>query len=1179
MTAAIQLDQPIADQTRTELTLTRIGDAWRSAVRGREFTEALVDFLRQHRNPHTLRSYSFSVLEFFGWFEKERGFIATPDHIRRGDAVSYEKWLRERRFGLRIEQLHADPSRRLDAAIYRFVEQHPGAGLREIAAAVGRAPDEALAHRLACLVRVKTLVRSPSIAQIRRREVDVGIPASAASRTGIDFPVPLGVFRYGVPQQEQSEAERASTVATRLSALSSLWDYLMQTGDNVGSGVPLLRVNVFKPLLRQAQRQAPTHQRASRQAKTPGLSLFERLLATTYARRFKGEALRMAASQMRPGQIEPPQPAPGRDTYSDLRDRAMMLVLGQTGVRAEELGRLQRRDVAGDPPVITVRGKGGNKRQIRLPSASHQSLRDLEAKLRKMAAHQARYHQSNRAAELLAPGAPLLPAVAHWGANAGAEPSRGLGRSGIAMMLRRRAVQAGIQPGTDEFARIHPHGLRHLFAKVAIESGTAVNVVQAVMGHQRGSTTLKYMEEHEPTALIAAGFAAPSRSPAGPERSAPQRVAPTPVARPQAPKLQPARSAPGSPESRERTGAPTPAPTPAPARPRPATPRRPPPPRPPPPPPPSSPMDKSRPLRKADGPPDRDDLVGYGESPQPPVEPEREIELDEVSMRLDRIYERQWGEKGHRERLKRPAAAERDIERASVGAELAAILGMDVGSVEPEAFERLTHAYVGTDSGLVWWAGPTGRLKPEMPVMSPSQAASCEPDSDQPVCQGLSRLWQRWASGAGRGPTAASAMLLWLAESLEVAAQVNAEVEARDGFWVPTDAAWEDTSEAELPRRIFREQDPEAVVAWFEAQAWQHRRSRTRQKKVIDTELDLPPYYTAADPIAELDDAERSELLDWIAALSDQMPRDQRARFGSSSRADLAKLIGQMCLYDQQLDVVRDARAQRRRGEGSELEIAAAEAAAARAGRNVDRLIGVYGGPPDYGFGERTSQRIQQRKGVTGEASRENRQAFYLRTLRDLFGDEAADDPALRLVALCGRAPLADPRFRDLLRINWFGRTIDHEPAYARAFAEETGTHSECVARRLARDLWELHKQHLAGSRQRVLTRPDELVDAVEAMQAYRVPCPRPLEAELQRRIGRRGVTPLYATWEAASGVAAAATPTHRQAAIEQELADLQQEYGEAVGADFVRGLFEPNPSRRISLPTPADLLAAVLVR
>jgi hypothetical protein len=159
-----------------------------------------------------------------------------------------------------------------------------------------------LAKRLGCLVDNKTLTRTPSLEQIRRGQVDVGLPPHVARRVGIDLPAPPEIFSYGTPQYDTAPSARASTVASRLAALSAFWEYLMQSGENLGSAEPLLRINIWVELLRQAQRQAPSQQRAARARKTPGPELFLRLLATTFQRRFGDAALGAAEAQMTPGQ-------------------------------------------------------------------------------------------------------------------------------------------------------------------------------------------------------------------------------------------------------------------------------------------------------------------------------------------------------------------------------------------------------------------------------------------------------------------------------------------------------------------------------------------------------------------------------------------------------------------------------------------------------------------------------------------------------------------------------------------------------------------------------------------------------------------------------------------------------------------------------------------------------------
>jgi hypothetical protein len=236
--------------------------------------------------------------------------------------------------------------------------------------------------------------------------------------------------------------------------------------------------------------------------------------------------------------------------------------------------------------------------------------------------------------------------------------------------------------------------------------------------------------------------------------------------------------------------------------------------------------------------------------------------------------------------------------------------------------------------------------------------------------------------------------------------------------------------------------------------------------------------------------------------------------------------------------------------------------------RDVDRKKQTLGAA-EYNITEAAQE---SRKGRI-KGTRELRQTFYLRELATHFGPEAAADPALRLVALCGRAPLAEERYQRLFRIDWFGRTIAHESGFAEEFADKTGGHSECVARRIARDLWEMHKAEHAGGAERLLQRPDELVEHVDSLMAYKIPCPEALERELARRLRTRRPQPIYEAWRRQHEA-----PTGGRSAIEEEFRALEEEYGEAIGRELM-GSYRENPKRWSAamgfVPTPVHTMAA----
>lgn len=1176
MAQAIDLDQPLAQLTRTELTLKQLGETWSRQYGGRAYASALVDFLRSHRNPNTLRAYSTSILQFFGWLAKaRRGQVATPDQVQRGDAAGFDEWLRTTTEGLRSWYLAQDPSRELDLKLFEIIGQRGRARQEEISEALYftqwrqlQQRQDMLAHRLACLVRAHTLERTPSIAQIRRGEVDVGLAPELARRVGLEVPVPWGAFIYQVPTKGTEPANRAPTVAARLTALSAFWNHLVHHGDNRPGAQPLLRVNIWRDLHRKAARQAPAVTRAYRQQTNTTLSIFERLLATTYRDQYGAEADQRAAADMRTD-VTPPPKATRDPSYADLRDRALLLLLGQVGLRAEETQRLRRRDVRGDPVTLHIHGKGDKVRQVALPPRVLAALQDLTNKLSSMARHQAKYGRRGRAEALLSPEAPLIPAVKRWGANATATIGS-IGRSGIAMMLRRRAVRAGIEPGSDAFARVHPHGIRHLFAKAALAAGTPLNAVQGMLGHARGSQTLQYAEEHDPQALISRAFAdvagLPAPAPPVPAPPAPRPAAPEAQAGPEpAPRRRVEVQVPPTIDVVETAPTP-PAPEPA-TLPEPDVPQ--------------APEPVGAPL-----------VFGLGEElePPPPIRDEILDAQEEALSQLDRIYEHNWGERGHRQRLE-PTAAPVEDELAELLADddLGALFGEEeIVASYGVGQGRLTHTYVGRSSGLVWWQGSGGKLKQAMPVMSPAQALSCGDDEQTEVCRALSELWLLWASGEGQGPTGAGALAAWFGEALETAAQVDAEVRARGGRWVADDAPWDETADDESPRSVFREHALDAIVAWFETQGWQHRRYGTRGETVVDKPLEAPAYYAQGDPLREMAEEERMDLLGWIAAMSGQPIEDRRRLYEGVSRADIARIVRGMCAYDEQRARIGEEKASQRQGETSAQAVLAAQRAAQRAAADVDRTVMATGRGAGFSIEREVDERVSKRK----QGTRERMVDFYLTQIGKLFGDEAAADPVVKVLAMCNNVPLAQEPFGDLFRVDWVAQTIRSRPDFASQFAQDTMAHSECVGRRIARDLWELQKKHMAGKRQRLLIRPDELVERVQTMAAYRIPCPAELERELAMRLPRRLRTkplPLYEAWRAAQRAEDIATTTHSRAAIAEELSDFAEDYGSAAAGDWIGGggvMFE-NPARArplqltpaiaAVLPSPLHQLAAVL--
>jgi site-specific recombinase XerD len=142
------------------------------------------------------------------------------------------------------------------------------------------------------------------------------------------------------------------------------------------------------------------------------------------------------------------------------RNRAILTLLYASGVRVSELCGLRWRDVqaSGDSAQITVFGKGGKTRAIRLPASVWKLLADLRAGA--------------------GDGAPVFRSRKKGGA---------LMPVAVLRVVRRAARRAGID------APVSPHWLRHAHASHALDRGAPIHLVQATLGHASITTTGRYL--------------------------------------------------------------------------------------------------------------------------------------------------------------------------------------------------------------------------------------------------------------------------------------------------------------------------------------------------------------------------------------------------------------------------------------------------------------------------------------------------------------------------------------------------------------------------------------------------------------------------------------------------------------------------------------------------------------
>ncbi|MGC2374004.1 MAG: tyrosine-type recombinase/integrase [Solirubrobacteraceae bacterium] len=154
----------------------------------------------------------------------------------------------------------------------------------------------------------------------------------------------------------------------------------------------------------------------------------------------------------------------GIDPVAERRDRALLLLLYNTGARVQEIVDLDVCDIHLDPvPVVTLEGKGRKQRTCPLWA---RTITALQAWL----------------AERNDTDGPLFLNV----------QGRRLSRSGVAYILRKLAARAAISPR--HATRISPHVIRHTTAMHLLEAGVDITTIAAWLGHTDLSTTHGYVE-------------------------------------------------------------------------------------------------------------------------------------------------------------------------------------------------------------------------------------------------------------------------------------------------------------------------------------------------------------------------------------------------------------------------------------------------------------------------------------------------------------------------------------------------------------------------------------------------------------------------------------------------------------------------------------------------------------
>jgi site-specific recombinase XerD len=170
--------------------------------------------------------------------------------------------------------------------------------------------------------------------------------------------------------------------------------------------------------------------------------------------------------------LPPPGPRHGRQRLELLRDRAILHTLFATGMRREEVARLNREDVEdGWADQALVTGKGDKERVVFFTAEALGAVRAyLEGR-------------ADRCAPL------FLRHDKRRGAPRGAGENLRLSPLGIWRVVKRYAALAGVQASTHDF--------RHAKASGLLNRGAKLSEVQDLLGHASPETTKKVYAHYE----------------------------------------------------------------------------------------------------------------------------------------------------------------------------------------------------------------------------------------------------------------------------------------------------------------------------------------------------------------------------------------------------------------------------------------------------------------------------------------------------------------------------------------------------------------------------------------------------------------------------------------------------------------------------------------------------------
>ncbi len=158
--------------------------------------------------------------------------------------------------------------------------------------------------------------------------------------------------------------------------------------------------------------------------------------------------------------------APDATTVAGRRDRALLLLMHNTGARVQEVVDLDIGDIHDEvSPFVRLLGKGRKQRTCLLLERTVKAIREMKADRHGLTSSQPLFLNAR---------------------------GRRLSRSGIDYLLGRAEQKSELRP--QHAKRLSPHVMRHSTAMHMLQSGVHISTIASWLGHAHPSTTHAYVE-------------------------------------------------------------------------------------------------------------------------------------------------------------------------------------------------------------------------------------------------------------------------------------------------------------------------------------------------------------------------------------------------------------------------------------------------------------------------------------------------------------------------------------------------------------------------------------------------------------------------------------------------------------------------------------------------------------